>query len=165
MNFNYAFTYPGISRGDVSENPADNVKSNVRELNYSLNKWLILGDITADRAGIICLDDPSKFPQVYASVRRRGIPDSFGAVNTGIDIDGILKRYETFHVTPVRSLKMGSECSHDERRIIAGMEFIGCEILYIWRPDLSAPMTHVGNKQSLEIRCDIIADAGSSHSA
>ncbi|MFR0737334.1 MAG: hypothetical protein ACLSHR_10615 [Oscillospiraceae bacterium] len=60
---------------------------------------------------------------------------------------------------------MGSECSHDERRIIAGMEFIGCEILYIWRPDLSAPMTHVGNKQSLEIRCDIIADAGSSHSA
>ena len=163
--FNYAFTYPGISRGDVSENPADNVKRNVRELNYSLNKWLILGDITADRAGIIFLDDPSKFPQLYASVRRRGIPDSFGAVNTGIDIDGILKRYETFHVTPVRSLKMGSECSHDERRIIAGMEFIGCEILYIWRPDLSAPMTHVGNKQSLEIRCDIIADAGSSHSA
>ena len=162
--FNYAFTYPGISRGDVSDSVDDGGKSNVRELNYSLNKWLILGDITADRAGIICLDDPNSFGEIYTSIRRKGIPDSFGNVNKEIDLEGVAKRYETLRVTPVRDLKMGDECSSDERRLIAGMEFIGCEILYIWRPDLSAPSTHVGNKQALEIRCDIIADADGGHS-
>ena len=162
--FNYAFTYPGISRGDVSDSVDDGGKSNVRELNYSLNKWLILGDITADRAGIICLDDPNSFGEIYTSIRRKGIPDSFGNVNKEIDLEGVAKRYETLRVTPVRDLKMGDECSSDERRLIAGMEFIGCEILYIWRPDLSAPGTHVGNKQALEIRCDIIADADGGHS-
>lgn len=161
--FNYAFTYPGISRGDTSENAGENVKSNVRELNYNLNSWLILGDITADRAGIICLDEPSDFAKIYASVRRKGIPDSYGNINRDIDIDAIMNRYETLHITPVRDLKMGDACSADERRIIAGMEFIGCEILYIWRPDLVRPNTHVSNKQALEIRCDIIADSG--HSA
>lgn len=163
--FNYAFTYPGISRGDAAESSDPNVKSNVRELNYNLNKWLILGDITADRAGIICLDKPGDFAQIYTSVRKKGIPDSFGNINKDIDIDDILKRYETLHVTPVRDLKMGSGCSADERRIIAGMEFVSCEILYIWRSDLVRPDTHVSNKQSLEIRCDIIADADGSHSA
>ncbi len=163
--FNYAFTYPGISRGDISDSSGENVKSNVRELNYNLNKWLILGDITADRAGIICLDNPSDFAQIYASVRRKGVPDSFGRVSKDIDIDKILARYETLHITPVRDLRMGDGCLDDERRVIAGMEFIGCEILYIWRPDLNRPETHVGNKQSLEIRCDIIADTDGSHSA
>lgn len=157
--FNYAFTYPGISRGDVSDNSLDKVKSNVRELNYNLNRWLILGDITADRAGIICLNDPSSFAQVYASIRRKGIPDSYGNVNTDIDIDAILQHYDTLHLTPARDLRMG-DCSTDERRIVAGMDFVGCEILYIWRPDLVRPQTHVGNKQSLEIRCEIIADHG-----
>ncbi len=164
--FNYAFTYPGISRGDSSaETPEGDGKGNVRELNYNLNKWLVLGDITADRAGIICLDNPASFAEVYASVRRKGIADSFGNKVTEIDLPAIMKRYETLHITPVRDLKMGDECSSDERRLVAGLEFVGCEILYIWRPDLVRPDTHVGNKQSLEIRCDIIADADGSHSA
>lgn len=162
--FNYAFTYPGISRGDVSAEAESGGKSNVRELNYVLNKWIISGDITADRAGIICLDTPADFPRIYASVRQKGVPDSFGNVNKNIDIDSVLKHYETLHITPVRDLNMDG-CSPDERRIAAAMEFIGCEILYIWRPDLSATSGHVGSKQSLEIRCDIIANSDSGHTA
>lgn len=164
--FNYAFTYPGISRGDTSDGAqTENTKSNIRDLNYILNKWLILGDITADRAGIICLENPFDFAQIYASIRRKGIPDSFGETNENIDIEEILTHYEELHVTPVRDLKMSPGCSNDERRIIAGLEFTGCEILYIWRPELERPSSHVGSKQSLEIRCDIIADADASHSA
>lgn len=161
--FNFAFTYPGITRGDglgTDASEASN-KNSVREMNYLLNKWLIPGDITADRAGVICLDDPVKFPQIYASVRRKGVADSLGVRNTEIDIDAILARYETLHITPIRDLNMDG-CSPDERRISAAMEFIGCEILYIWRPDLQNPNSHTGSKQSLEIRCDIIAAAGSS---
>jgi len=161
--FNYAFTYPGISRGNVADNPED-AKSGVRELNYSLNKWLLLGDVTADRAGIICLDNPSDFTSVYAGVRRRGIPDSFGNVNKDFDEQAVRRLYEALHITPVRDLVLGDEVSADERRVVAGMEFIACEVLYIWRPDFSSHEGHVGNKQSLEIRCDIIAGADGSYS-
>lgn len=163
--FNYAFTYPGISRGDLTQTGAESTKNNIRELNYSLNKWLIAGDITADRAGIICLDRPDKFAEIFASVRKKGIPDSMGNPNPNIDLEEITTHYEALHVTPVRDLKISPQCSSDERRLVAGMEFIGCEILYIWRPDLEKPQSHVGNKQSLEIRCDIIADTDGSYGA
>lgn len=162
--FNYAFTYPGISRGETVSDSSD-IKSNVREISYNLNNWTILGDITADRAGIICLDNPSDFPRIYGGLRQKGFPDSNGTVNKEIDLPAILKHFEATHITPVRDLKIADDCSSDERRIIAGMEFIGCEILYIWRPDLSRPDTHIGNKQALEIRCDIIANNGGNHSA
>lgn len=161
--FNYAFTYPGISRGDTADNSTESTKNNIRELNYSLNKWIIFGDITADRAGIICLDAPSDFAEVFASVRRKGIPDSMGNTGAEIDLEEVTTHYEALHVTPVRDLKISPHCSSDERRLIAGMEFIGCEILYIWRPDIEKPQSHIGSKQSLEIRCDIIADTDGSY--
>ena len=161
--FNYAFTYPGISRGDTADNSTESTKNNIRELNYSLNKWIIFGDITADRAGIICLDAPSDFAEVFASVRRKGIPDSMGNTGAEIDLEEVTTHYEALHVTPVRDLKISPQCSSDERRLIAGMEFIGCEILYIWRPDIEKPQSHIGSKQSLEIRCDIIADTDGSY--
>ncbi len=154
--FNYAFTYPGISKGDSAE-VTDADKTGVRELNYLLNKWLLAGDITADRAGIICLDDPASFADVYSSVRKKGLPDSLGNQNLFINTEEILAKYDAIHITPVRSLKLGEDTSEDERRIFAGMEFTGCEILYIWRSDLERPTTHISNKQSLEIRCEIIA--------
>lgn len=163
--FNYAFTYPGISRGEDRDAGSDNVKGGIREISYNLNSWLILGDITADRAGIICLDDPADFPKIYASVREKGIPDSYGRVNKEIDLPEILKRSDAVHITPVRDLKIGDEYTADDRRIIAGIEFASCEILYIWRPDLTRPNSHMGNKQALEIRCDIIANSDANHSA
>ena len=158
--FNYAFTYPGISKGDLTGDGTlgDESKSNIRELNYNLNKWLVAGDITADRAGIICLDDPTQFPKIFASVRRKGIPDSYGKQDKDIDIDSILEKQSKLHITPVRELRLSPTTKPDERRVFAGSEFITCEILYIWRPDLERPTSHISNKQTLEIRCDIIAD-------
>ena len=159
--FNYAFTYPGISKGEAQQSYDPEEKTGTRELNYLLNKWLMAGDITADRAGIICLDDPHHFAEVYASVRRKGVPDSYGKQDLTLDLKSVMTEYETIHLTPVRSLKLGNDITPDKRRIFAGMEFTGCEILYIWRTDLERPSTHVSNKQSLEIRCDIIADTDS----
>ncbi|MBQ5331303.1 MAG: hypothetical protein J6F31_08650 [Oscillospiraceae bacterium] len=156
--FNYAFTYPGISKGNIEQSTEDpEGKTGLREMNYLLNKWIAAGDVTADRAGIICLDDPLSFPKVFASVRQKGVPDSFGVQHPYFNIEEVLAEYDAIHVTPVRSLKLGENTTPDERRIFAGMEFTGCEILYVWRSDLDRPTTHVSNKQSLEIRCEIIA--------
>jgi hypothetical protein len=63
--------------------------------------------MTADRAGIICLDVPSDFAKIYLSVRSKLIPDSFGDVNTSLSLDEILDKYDEFNMTPVRALVIG----------------------------------------------------------
>lgn len=153
--FKFAFTYPGIS----ADSSQPDTGGNMRQLSYALGSWLKASDITADRAGIICLDNPEDFPEIYVSVRNKTIPDSSGKICTDIDLPAVLEQYDTVHKTPARSIKLGPEVTWDEKRIMAGLEFINCEILYSWRSDLSAGTgAHLTNKQGLEIRCDMLAD-------
>lgn len=152
--YNFAFTYPGIRRGSTGENLA---ASETRELNYNLNAWILPADMTADRAGIICLDVPSDFAKIYLSVRSKLIPDSFGDVNTSLSLDEILDKYDEFNMTPVRALVVGDNYSRDEKRIFSGLEFASCEVLYNWRPDLDKTSVHLTNKQAIEIRCELLA--------
>ncbi len=159
--YDFAFTYPGISVNNryAAETPEPKAAGETRQLSYALNSWLRSADLTADRAGIICLDDPAAFPEIYASIRKKALPDSFGNTDTNIDLDRVREMYDIVHKTPVRSLKLDPDTTQDERRIMAGMEFIACEILYSWRPDLDAGGIHLTNKQTLEIRCEILAGA------
>lgn len=156
--FKFAFTYPGINAGDSADTAPADGNSNMRQINYALNSWLKASDITADRAGIICLDKPESFPEIYVSVRNKAIPDSAGKTCTDIDLPAVLEQFDEVHKTPARALKLDPEMPWDERRIMAGLEFIGCEILYSWRQDLHSDAgTHLTNKQGLEIRCDLLA--------
>ena len=70
-----------------------------------------------------------------------------------------MKQYETLHITPARSIVIPLECNAVDKRILAGLEFLNCEILYNWRGDLSKEDIHTVNKQALEIRCEIILGA------
>lgn len=159
--YDFAFTYPGISVNNryAAETPEPKAAGETRQLSYALNSWLRSADLTADRAGIICLDDPTIFPEIYASIRKKALPDSFGNTDTNIDLDRVREMYDIVHKTPVRSLKLDPDTTQDERRIMAGMEFTACEILYSWRSDLDAGGIHLTNKQTLEIRCEILAGA------
>lgn len=160
--YNFAFTYPGISVNNrYSEETAHEGRAagETRQISYALNSWLRSADLTADRAGIICLDDPADFPEIYAGIRKKALPDSFGNTDTNIDLDSVREKYDIVHKTPIRSLKLDPDTTQDERRIMAGMEFTACEILYSWRPDLDAGGIHLTNKQTLEIRCEILAGA------
>lgn len=165
--FNYAFTYPGITLGNtVSDkfaeytgNDRNAMPGNYRQLSYALNSWLAAADLTADRAGIICLDDPAEFADIFVSIRKKGIPDSFGNVECDINVNEIKEKFEVLHTTPVRSLSLAPDVSQDERRLYAGLEFTGCEVLYHWRPELAKSGQHLTNKQALEIRCEILAGA------
>lgn len=130
-------------------------------LKQSLARWTLSSDISADRAGIICLDDPETFVKTYINIRKKCIPDSFNEINTEIDESDVLAKFESEHKTPVRTLKLSEDTTNDDRRIMAGLEFIGCEILYSWRPDIDNKSGHFSNKQTLEIRCDILAGSGS----
>ncbi len=156
--YNFAFSALGLTDNDEEENTKDS-EDGSRQLGYTLNSWLCAADFTADRAGIICLDDPSDFAETYISVRKKCIPDSFKKIDPDIDKSAVMEKFAKVHATPIRDLSLDAETSQDERRIFAGIEFTGCEVLYNWRPDLNSSGMHLTGKQTLEIRCEILAGA------
>jgi hypothetical protein len=118
-----------------------------------LRQWLRYSDVTCDRAGIICLESPEKYAETVLSVRREGNLGLYEAEK--ITAPEMKAMYDKLHFTPARAISLGDDVSELKRRIICGLEFISCEVLYTRRPDLTA-VPHTMNKQGLEVRCEII---------
>ncbi len=119
--------------------------------------WLRLADVTGDRAGMICLSNPQEYPIIMTSLYNKGAFATYG--KEPIDLNVLMKEYEVLHITPARSIVLPGGCGAIEKRILAGLEFLSCEVLYNWRADLNKVDTHTVNKQALEVRCEIILDA------
>lgn len=156
--FIMAAPYFGV---DISESPEGLNPSEsytpLTQISGMVSGWLRLADVTGDRAGIICLSNPQGYPMVMAGLYGKGIFGSYGS--KPLDLNALLKEYEVLHITPARSIVLPDGCGAIEKRILAGLEFLSCEILYNWRSDLNRVDTHTVNKQALEIRCEIILDA------
>lgn len=131
--------------------------TNVSQISATISEWLRLADVTGDRAGIICLSNPHDYPIIMNSIHGKGVFSLYK--KDKLDLDELLKQYEVLHKTPARSIVLPKDCSGIERRMLAGLEFLSCEILYNWRSDLSKVDMHTVNKQALEVRCEIILDA------
>ncbi|MCD7731123.1 MAG: M48 family metalloprotease [Oscillospiraceae bacterium] len=136
-----------------------------KQLSSTMMDWLALSNVTADRAGIICLDKPKDYAAVFAGIRNKGINDIYSRTGCVYDNERIMKMYETIHVTPARSIFLDSTWNSLERRAFAGMEFLNCEVLYNWRNDIEKVDIHTVNKQALEVRCEIILGSDSSGKA
>ncbi|MDR0946216.1 MAG: hypothetical protein LBM87_00515 [Ruminococcus sp.] len=119
-----------------------------------LKRWYRYSDITCDRAGIICLNNPVNFLDVLKSTREKGITGIYE--NEIIDSAKIRPEYDTLHFTPARSITLGDSVSTLKRRMFCALEFASCEILYSRRSDLQRAGLHLINKQALEVRCEII---------
>lgn len=117
-------------------------------LQIALNTWSRAAEVTCDRAGIICADDPndeitSKTKFLYGATLSR----------SDINIDEALKQYEAIRSTPVRYLELGYDHSVPVRRIFADKEFLNSELLYEWRPEWKRPNMKLIGKQELDERC------------
>ncbi|MCM1023579.1 MAG: M48 family metalloprotease [Prevotella sp.] len=123
----------------------------------TISEWIKLSDVTADRAGIICLSDPRQYPAIMAGLHQKGVFAHYK--KDKLDLSELMERYETLHITPARSIVIPPELAAVDKRILAGLEFLSCELLYNWRGDLSRADVHTVNKQALEIRCEIILGA------
>lgn len=132
------------------------VTDNSKQLASVMMDWLTLSYVTADRAGIICLDRPQDFSEVFRSLRKKGINDIYSRTGQNFNFDKTDKMYEALHVTPARSISLDNSVNKLERRYFAGMEFLSCETLYSWRTDIENTELHTVNKQALEVRCEII---------
>ncbi len=136
--------------------PADGYTP-LTQISGMVSDWLRLADVTGDRAGIICLTNPHDYPMIMAGLYNKGVFSGYG--KESFDLNKVMKEYEVLHITPARSIVLTKDCAAIEKRILAGLEFLSCEILYNWRADLNRVDTHTVNKQALEVRCEIILDA------
>lgn len=156
--FSMAAPYFGINnQGDTEESDGQENYKALTQIAGTMSEWIKLADVTGDRAGIICLNNPNDYPAIMNSIHSKGVPGMYK--KDKLDLDELLKLYEVLHRTPARSITLPADCSFIERRILAGLEFLSCEILYNWRADLNKVDMHTVNKQALEVRCEIILDA------
>jgi len=118
-------------------------------IRLALQSWSRAAEVTCDRAGIICADDSmdlittmSKF--LYGAALSRN----------DINIDSILKQYDSLRSTPVRFLELTMDHPVPVRRIFAAKEFLNSSVLYQWRPEWKTPGMDLINKQELDSRCE-----------
>lgn len=158
--YNMSAPYIGLKKEEGFVLPDESNGDGInRQIEFTIAEWVRYADVTSDRAGIICCDDPEKFPQIFASVKAKGIKDFFGRKGSNINLEKLLKNYEIIHKTPARNIAIDPTSTLSMRRLYAGMEFLNCDILYSWRPDLNKSDIHTVNKQALEVRCEIIVGA------
>ncbi|MDE5741054.1 MAG: M48 family metalloprotease [Oscillospiraceae bacterium] len=156
--FSMAAPYFGITnQEDTEESDSQENYKALTQIAGTMSEWIKLADVTGDRAGIICLNNPNDYPIIMKSIHSKGVLGMYKKDN--LDLDELLKLYEVLHRTPARSITLPANCSFIERRILAGLEFLSCEVLYNWRADLNKVDMHTVNKQALEVRCEIILDA------
>lgn len=118
-------------------------------LQWAFKMWSRAGEVSCDRAGIICSDTPEDDITLQAKLM-------YGAAlnHQEVNIDAVLKQYDLLQDTPVRLLELENEHPLCVRRIFAMKEFLNSEVLYTWRPEWKTPDIHLIGKQELDARCE-----------
>jgi len=117
-------------------------------LSLSLKAWSRAAEVTSDRAGIICGDDPldsitAECKLIYG-----------GAFNREANVDAVLKQYDAIKSTPVRFLEIEYTHPLSVKRIFAMKEFLNSEVLYQWRPEWKKADLKTISKQELDLKCE-----------
>ena len=95
--------------------------------------WTRAGEITADRAGMICADDFNDAFNVNVKLMSGG---ALNNANDAINIEELRKQLEQSLHNPAKLYEAFYDHPSSLRRIFANFEFEKCEVLYAWRPDL-----------------------------
>ena len=111
--------------------------------------WVRAAEVTCDRAGMICANDPIDIMKADVKLMHGGMINSDEA-----NIEAALKQYDMLRKTPVRFLELDSTHPTTVRRLYADLEFLNSEILYKWRPEWRKPDMKLIDKQELDTRCE-----------
>nr|WP_122013707.1 M48 family metallopeptidase [Maliibacterium massiliense] len=123
----------------------------------ALNMWSRAGEVTSDRAGVICCGEAESTQSVDAKL-------ASGAIMGGeaINIEELIRQYDTLRASPVRYYEWLASHPASVRRILAVREFMASEVFYKWHPELKKPNMHLYNKQELDMRCNKIISVAKS---
>lgn len=118
-------------------------------LKYMFMAWQRAAEVTCDRAGIICANNPM-------DILKADVKFMYGAMlgSESANIDAALKQYDVLRKTPVKFLELDLTHPVTVRRMYADLEFHNSELLYKWRPEWRKPDMHLIDKQELDLRCE-----------
>lgn len=121
-----------------------------------MNSWTRAGEVTADRAALICADDAQDALNVNYKLMYGGALNNASAMN----IDALRRQMEEIFNSPTRIMELGDLASlnlNDHpgtiRRVFTEMEFMECETYYKWRPELKKPGAVQRRKDEVDERC------------
>jgi len=117
-------------------------------IRYMFMAWHRAGEVTCDRAGIICSADSMDITKAFMKLMHGGM---MGAEEA--NIEAALKQYEALKKTPVRFLELEQSHPVTVRRLLADLEFMNSDVLYKWRPEWKKPDMNLIAKQELDARC------------
>lgn len=155
--FDFAFTYLNYNK-NVFKPAQRTYKSPVsNQLVHTLVEWAKYSDVTVDRAGIICLDDPKEYAQIICGLYEKGYVDFFGRKAEAMHLDKLVEIHEKIkEENEPRKLVIDKGLTAMQKRVIAGLDFISCVTLYNWRSDLSRREVSPRSQQICDIRCNMI---------
>ena len=129
--------------------------------------WTRASEVSCDRASLICCDDPmdaynAMFKLLYGGMINR---------DTKMNVDALRDQLEETLNNPTRIMELGQFYASNNgyggiqigaslmdhpgtlRRIFTEMEFMECETMYQWRPDLKKPGMTLRSKAETDERC------------
>ncbi len=115
----------------------------------ALYSWSRVAEVTADRAGAICVGNLDVSLSVEAKLLSGGIFNE-----TQYDIDEILKQYDEVGSIAKFQELIGSSHPIGVRRMLAVKEFFNSEVYYDWHPEQRETGKKYYSKEELDARCD-----------
>ena len=155
--FSFAFTY--LNYNSFGYKPKERTyKSTVgSQLARTLLEWVKYADLTTDRAGMICLDEPKHYGKLICDLFEKGYTDFYGRKTEKMGFEQILEVYEKIKdEKDPRRVNVEKTLAPIQKRVIAGMDFLDCVTLYKWRMDLKRPDYQLRSQQMADIRCNLI---------
>lgn len=117
----------------------------------ALNAFSRACEVTADRAAVICSDNPE---DAFNSIKKfmyngANLKDK---VDINLDEDTLREQLDLINSNPVRYNELSATHPLPIKRIFAQMEYTRCENLYEWRPDFQKPGQALYTKKQTDER-------------
>ncbi|WP_295157616.1 M48 family metalloprotease [uncultured Ruminococcus sp.] len=158
--FNMAYTYLNVNNEVFRPNEKFFSQTIGSQLYSALVQWVKYADVTANRAGMMCLDKPGQYLNIMCGLYKKGYVDFYGRSQRGIDFDELCKLSAQIHESTSRNLSISAELSALERSLLASNEFLYCKTLYSWRQDVKDIEGHAESGQICDVRTSVIVGNG-----
>ena len=158
--YNMAYTYLNINNKVFRPQERTYGQTVSSQMFQALAQWVKYADVTAGRAGMICLDKAGRYMVIMCAILKKGYTDFYGRALTNADAGKIGKLSREIHGSTSRSLRVDGSLSDIERALLAINEFLYCETLYSWRKDVVDIEGHAESGQVCDVRTNVIVGNG-----
>ena len=118
---------------------------------FALNAFSRAAEVTADRAAVICSDNPEDAFNANKKLMYKGA-ELGDKVDINLDLNTLREQFDLMKSNPMRYNELYYNHPATVKRIFAQMEFAQSEMYYEWRPDLKKPSKHLLTRKETDDR-------------